>query len=646
MSGLALERFLAHFPEQTPDGKGHRVLCPAHNDHDPSLYVQDAGDKLLITCRAGCDTSHVLELAGIPMRELFESYWHYNGDQPKGAQEGSVKGKKPPFGKIKDVYDYENLDGTLAYQSLRDEHKNFRLRRPKPGHRDPGEPMAWINNIDGVTPLLFKLPEISFAVSRGLRIYVVEGEKDVLTLRNLGLVATTNHGGAGKWGDAHSDQIKGAREVVILPDNDDPGRKHARDVRRAISGKVDRVKILELSGLPPKGDASDWIAQGHTKEELEALADNPPLPEGWASALQLMETDMPETEWIIPNIISLGATAILSGEDGVWKSWTCLHMALCLATGTKFLSHFPTGESKVLLVNGDESEQDTRKKLRWLYTGAGMNGSQSPLINKNFYLRSDFFQLTNDDELERLCDVVGSFGPKLVIIDNLNSTIEGEENKADFARAIRKISHAVRAAHHCTVLFIHHWTKPSKERENTPKSRLRGSGGIRGAAAHHISIERTPEDVAIFTVDKNRSGRELAPFTFVPRIVESEGMAYLQYEGDSEDKTATTGCTKAIVELLETDPQRPWTKPEVVAILTDRSRPERYAARSITRAIYTLERSRILLVTPSKGGKPTLVQLRSTAGDQQEIKSTRTPRHNQDMKNVSRSKTLPKGDLD
>ena len=52
------------------------------------------------------------------------------------------------------------------------------------------------------------------------------GEKDVDNLVQLGLTATTNPMGAGKWQESYSEILKGAN-VVILPDNDEPGRNHA-----------------------------------------------------------------------------------------------------------------------------------------------------------------------------------------------------------------------------------------------------------------------------------------------------------------------------------------------------------------------------------------------------------------------------------
>jgi putative DNA primase/helicase len=97
----------------------------------------------------------------------------------------------------------------------------------------------------------------------------VEGEKDADALGGLGLVATTNPHGAGKWRDEYSETLRGAH-VVILPDRDEPGRKHADQVARSLWGKASKIKVVELPGDSVK-DVSDWLRAGGTKEQLLKL---------------------------------------------------------------------------------------------------------------------------------------------------------------------------------------------------------------------------------------------------------------------------------------------------------------------------------------------------------------------------------------
>lgn len=176
----------------------------------------------------------------------------------------TVKPKK----EIKAVYDYTDEAGKLIYQVVRYNPKGFSQRRPngKGG-------MVW--NMQGVTPLPYKLPELLRATKESKTVvFIVEGEKDVQTLNRFGLIATCNHGGAAKWRDAHSSHFPKGTSIVILTDNDDAGRKHGGIVARSLSKRGCKIKVIDLPELPPKGDVSDWLAAGHTKDELLKLVKN------------------------------------------------------------------------------------------------------------------------------------------------------------------------------------------------------------------------------------------------------------------------------------------------------------------------------------------------------------------------------------
>lgn len=157
------------------------------------------------------------------------------------------------------TYDYASADGELLFQVVRYEPKSFVQRRPdgKGG---------WIWKRDGVELVPYRLPELLSAGFLDI-IFVVEGEKDVEALRRLNLVATCNPGGAAeagkrsKWPAYFAPHFKD-REVVVLPDNDAAGRAHAEAVARNLYGTASRVTVVELPGLAPKGDVSDWIAGG------------------------------------------------------------------------------------------------------------------------------------------------------------------------------------------------------------------------------------------------------------------------------------------------------------------------------------------------------------------------------------------------
>ena len=137
-------------------------------------------------------------------------------------------------------------------------------------------------NLRGVELVPYRLPELKKAIAAGRQVCIVEGEKDADNLVKLGFEATTGPMGAGKWSPQLCPHFTGAR-VVIIPDNDGPGRGHARLVGGALGGFAAELVVLELPDLPEKGDVSDWIAAGGNAKLLGQLIECSALP--WADWL-------------------------------------------------------------------------------------------------------------------------------------------------------------------------------------------------------------------------------------------------------------------------------------------------------------------------------------------------------------------------
>ncbi len=238
---------------QTGDGQWES-RCPGHADNRASLSIGQGDDgRLLVCCHAGCETKDVLAKIGLTLSDLM----------PSGNGDGRADVKP----RIVATYDYRDKNGELLFQACRREPKGFFQRQPKSGG-------GWAWNLQGVRRILYRLPEL-LAADPTEPVFVVEGEKDVDRLVGLELVVTCNSGGASKWRDEYNESLRG-RQVVILPDNDAPGRKHGDQVARALQGVAASVKVLALPGLAEKSDASDWLDAGGTAEELMRLADETP----------------------------------------------------------------------------------------------------------------------------------------------------------------------------------------------------------------------------------------------------------------------------------------------------------------------------------------------------------------------------------
>jgi predicted P-loop ATPase len=239
-------------------GNGWDCQCPAHKDRTASLSLSLGNNgKLVWKCHAGCTQEAV--------RDQLEA----RGLLPAKGRPGGASGGR----RIVATYDYHDEAGELVFQVCRFDPKDFRQRRRQRAGDDPAKCSdGWCWNVKGVRQVPYRLPAIVAAIAAGQDVWVVEGEKDADALARLGLAATCNAGGAGKWRSSHAKCLRGAG-AIICPDNDEAGRKHVDQVAETLAGVARRVRVLELPGLPDKGDVSDWLATGHGLAELLALAE-------------------------------------------------------------------------------------------------------------------------------------------------------------------------------------------------------------------------------------------------------------------------------------------------------------------------------------------------------------------------------------
>jgi putative DNA primase/helicase len=238
----AFDTVTARLAERTGGtGRNGDWPCPAHEDNTPSLSVSPGNEGVVLYCHAGCATEAVVAALGLTMADLFDTPRSNGSD-------------------ITATYDYVDEQGTLLFQVVRKIGKKFVQRRPDGNG-------GWVWNIHGVRRVLYRLPDVVRGVREGIPVFVVEGEKDADRLHALGVPATTNPHGAGKWRTEYNASLAGA-DVVIVADRDDAGRAHAHHIAQQLNGIAARVRTFE----PVEGkDISDHLAAGHKVKELNPV---------------------------------------------------------------------------------------------------------------------------------------------------------------------------------------------------------------------------------------------------------------------------------------------------------------------------------------------------------------------------------------
>jgi hypothetical protein len=164
---------------------------------------------------------------------------------------GNGADRPKPQPRIIASYDYTDTGRDVSYQVVKYDPKGFRQRQP-----DGNGGWLWKSS-DRRT--LYRLPDLKKFPSA--TVFVTEGEKDSDRIASLGHCATTVAMGA--WAGVPVMVLAG-RVVVIVEDNDEPGRKKALEAAQALHGTAKSIRIVVLPGLGPRlphggKDVSDWL---------------------------------------------------------------------------------------------------------------------------------------------------------------------------------------------------------------------------------------------------------------------------------------------------------------------------------------------------------------------------------------------------
>jgi hypothetical protein len=444
---LTVQQILAGLAMVKSSSDGWQALCPAHDDHKPSLAISEKQGKILLHCRAGCTTSAVVAAMNIQMSDLFLN--------PK---------KQGPIAR----YAYVDESGGLLYEVIRSSPKAFRQRRPNGNGQ-------WIWNLDGVRRVLYGLPELMVAAE----VLVVEGEKDVETARHLGFTATCNSGGAGKWRDEFSEFLRG-KQLTIIADADEPGRRHAQAVANSLIGKASSLKVLEL---PNGKDLTEFIDGGGDRNQvLEYVRSTPEWKPAErpaesssglrvVSAAELLGLNLKPRGMILRAFLPSQGLVMLYSKRGVGKTFISLGMAIAVASGGKFLSWEAPSPRRVLYLDGEMPGSVFQQRLGSIIAGSATTPGDSNLriITPDLQDRGlpDLASTTGQELVERYLD-----GVELLVIDNLSALVRAtKENEGegwvplqDWALSLRRRG--------VSVLFVHHAGKSGAQRGTSRREDL------------------------------------------------------------------------------------------------------------------------------------------------------------------------------
>jgi len=465
MTGAAVQRVINaltdHGSTPKPSNGSYKALCPAHDDHNPSLSITQGTDgRVLLKCFTGCQPEDIVAALGLSMPDLFES-------RPK-----------PRESRLREVraYDYLRPDGSLSYQVVRYDPKNFKQRRP-------GGPDGWVWDLKDLSAedreLPFKLPEL--AAFRGGQpeqaLVIAEGEKDCLAIWEQEIPATCNAGGAGKWKDGHSKAVirLSFTDVVIIADRDEPGKSHALAVRDSLrrngykghlrtviavcdDGCKDPADLIAHHGKDWRDHFDDLIMGGVTSGDTLSLPTgapdvatklSPSISYEWGASVECVKPD-----WLWRDWLCKGALHVLAGKQSGGKSTWVAYVIARLLQGRL---DAPSG-LKAGVISLEESNDRLAARLR--ASGADMDRVALYLTvtdqDKDGKQVERPWRLPQD--LDALKGFIVSVGLSLLVVDGAGYAISGNQDYANVGTVLSGLAKVAERTG-CAILAITHTRK-------------------------------------------------------------------------------------------------------------------------------------------------------------------------------------------
>ena len=252
------------------------------------------------------------------------------------------------------------------------------------------------------------------------------------------------------------------------------------------------------------------------------------MTELYITAKELLEKSIREPDWQVDKIISEGGITMIAGTKKSNKSFLALYIAVCVATGKPVLEKYEVKKGRVLYIDEENGEVETKNRLKRVMAGLGVEECDMDfLIYKDLKLEHRKNTALRKKHQDFIKDYIEKRKPVLIICDSMVRFMLGEENSSSDVREVFDFIKPFKEK--TSWLLLHHTTKG--------KADARGSGDFFAMVDDALTLQRIGKgiDKHTFNLRTNSSRRSNYIVGDKYKVIGEEGEPLIfEYKGEDE----------------------------------------------------------------------------------------------------------------
>jgi len=343
---------------------------------------------------------------------------------------------------------------------------------------DGKKDMWWKDGLNGRHPGSLPLYGID-VLPPDTAVVLVEGEKTRDALARVNIWSVAHVAGADILPSVETLSDLAGRDVVLWPDNDEPGRRLMDYAAKQLGSVAKSVRLVEWPASPPKGDAADAIEQGVDVSALIYTAKAVESPRSKLriyTASEFSDIAPEQPHWLCQGLWACNALSFLNAKIKAGKTTLVMHMIASVLDGRDFAG-LPTSKASVLYLT-----EQPKASFRRLLDDSGL----SRRSDLHILSRQDMFGMDWPEVVAYSVEYCLEHGIEGIVADTL-SKLSGIKDENDSSAARAAMDPMQKAAHKgLASLVVQHSRKSDGETVDT----ARGSSAFGGDADIILSLTR------------------------------------------------------------------------------------------------------------------------------------------------------------